>query len=182
MQGQPQRIHSTNTSVVPNKPRWHQTDASPLGLPAQVCFHCLQTRGWPGDPGKRDGGTRDGAMLQPGTRVLSGCPCWLPGKARLGRMAPKWGDSPLTQPLGTPLACPEMGRSWMSLQVHNQPGQNFAATRGLLPITDGQQGEEPTPKPAWPWAVGAHRGAAPALCSQPARTKLVTKAGIKAPK
>lgn len=167
-----------------NKPRWHRTNANPSGLPAQVCFHCLQTSGWPGDPGKRDGGTRDGhgAMLQPGTHVLSGCPCWLSGKAGLWRTAPKWGDSPLTQLLGTPLAQLEMGRSWLSLKVHNQPGHNFDAPRGLFPITDRHQGEGPTPKPARPWAVGAHRGAAPMLCSQPARTKPVTKAGIKAPK
>lgn len=103
--------------------------------------------------------------------LLAGCPCWLAGKARLWRTAPKWGDSPLTQPLGTPLARPEMGRSWLPLQVHNQPGQSFDATCGLLlPIPGRHQGEEPTPKPAWPWAVGSHRAAAPVLCSQPARS------------
>lgn len=135
--------------------------------------------------------TQENGMVGPGMgmgrccslgHALSGCPCWLPGKAGLWRTAPKWGDSPLTQPLGTSLAQLEMGRSWLSLQLHNQPGHNFDAPRGLFPITDRHQGEGPTPKPAWSWAAGAHRGAAPMLCSQPARTKPVTKAGIKAPK
>lgn len=40
----------------------------------------------------------------------------------------------------------------------------------------------PTPKPAWPQAVGAHTGAARTPYSQPSRTKPVTKARIKAPK
>lgn len=124
----------------PKKPWWHQTNASPSGLPAHVCFPCLQASSWPGDPGKWDWWHQHGAMLQPGTRVLTGCSCWLSGKARLWRMAPKWGDSPLTQPLGTPLARPEMGRSWLSLQVHNQPGQNFDATCGLFPTTGRPSG------------------------------------------
>lgn len=181
-------MSSTRTGAAPAHPQHHhemlcpawsqinQTNASPSGLPAQ-CFHCLQASGWPGEPGMGMG-----AMLQPGTHLLSGCFCWLPGKAILGRMSPKWGDSPLTPPLGTPLARPEMGRPWLSLQVHNQPGQNFDAICGLFPITDRHRGEEPTPKPAWPWAVGSPQGAAPMLCSQPARTKPVTKGRIKAPK
>lgn len=82
MQGQPPaqlqhcRDGDTASSVVPNKPWWHQTNAKPLGLPAQVCFHWLQTPVWPGVLQKGDGGTRDGqrAMLQPRHACLQDVP------------------------------------------------------------------------------------------------------------
>lgn len=106
---------------VPNKPWWHRTDANPSGLPAQAYFHWLQTPGRPGNPQKGDGGTRDGhrVMLQSGSRVPSGCPCWLPGEAGPWRTALKRGDSPLTRPLGH--------------HRHIQDGQDPVVTAGTQP-------------------------------------------------
>lgn len=78
------------------------------------------------------------------TRVPSGCPCRLPGKARPWRTALKQGDSPSIQLLGT-LAYPEMGRSRLSLQVRNQPGRNIHATCGWFPMAAG---ERCSPSPA----------------------------------
>ena len=147
MQGQPpahpQHRHDGDTAstVVPNKPQWHQTNANPSGLPAQVCFRWLQTPGWLGGPQKGDSGTKDGhgAMLQPGTRVPSRCRCQLPGKAGPWRTAAKQGDSPSAQPLGTSSARPEMSRSRLSLQARDQPGRNLHATCGRFPMAAGEQ-------------------------------------------
>lgn len=109
----------------------------PRGCWLRCAFAGSKPRAGQEVPKKGDSGTRNGhgVMLQPGMRMPSGCPCWLPIEAGPWRTALKRGDSPLTQPVGTSSAHLEMGRSLLSLQACIQPGRNLHATCGQLPIT-----------------------------------------------
>lgn len=71
----------------------------------------------------------------------------------------------------------ERGCTKSLAETFMQPADDFPIATPALTAGGGQ-----TPKPARLQAPGTHMGTARTPYSQPSRTKLVTKAGIKAPK
>lgn len=93
------------------------------------------------------GGTRDGygTMPQLGHMCLRDVPARYVAKLDHGGQLQNSVTDPQLILLGHDLARPETGRSWLSLQARNQPGQNLSAICGRFPIAAREWG---SPSPA----------------------------------